>query len=102
MVGQETAKDPRLGVIVSIRGSVVDIRFDEHLPPIYPALLTRPKKQVVIEVLARQDAHHGRRARAEAHPDPCAFSRSAQDAPGIEGFDELLDVRALARPSIGS
>ena len=24
-----------LGVIVSVRGSVVDIRLDEHLPPIY-------------------------------------------------------------------
>lgn len=23
------------GVVVSVRGSVVDIRFEEHLPPIY-------------------------------------------------------------------
>jgi F0F1-type ATP synthase beta subunit len=27
-----------LGVVVSVRGSVVDIRFDEHLPPIYSVL----------------------------------------------------------------
>jgi F-type H+-transporting ATPase subunit beta len=27
-----------LGVGVSVRGSVVDMRFDEHLPPIYSVL----------------------------------------------------------------
>ena len=27
-----------LGAVVSVRGSVVDIRFDEHLPPIYSLL----------------------------------------------------------------
>jgi len=26
------------GTVVSVRGSVVDIRFDGHLPPIYSAL----------------------------------------------------------------
>ena len=49
-----------LGVVVSVRGSVVDIRFDEHLPPIYSVLLTGPEKQIVIEVLAQQDARHVR------------------------------------------
>jgi len=49
-----------LGVVVSVRGSVVDIRFDKHLPPIYSVLLTGPEKQIVIEVLAQQDAHHVR------------------------------------------
>ena len=38
-----------LGVVVSVRGSVVDIRFDEHLPPIYSVLLTGPDKKIVIE-----------------------------------------------------
>ncbi|MGZ8184133.1 MAG: hypothetical protein ACXWT1_19490 [Methylobacter sp.] len=28
-----------LGKVVSVRGSVVDIQFDEHLPPIYSLLL---------------------------------------------------------------
>ena len=32
------ADAPNLGVIESVRGSVVDIRFDEHLPPIYSVL----------------------------------------------------------------
>jgi F-type H+-transporting ATPase subunit beta len=27
-----------LGVVASIRGSVVEIRFDQHLPPIYSLL----------------------------------------------------------------
>ena len=26
------------GVVVSVRGSVVDVRFDKHLPPIYSVL----------------------------------------------------------------
>jgi F0F1-type ATP synthase beta subunit len=27
-----------IGVVVSVHGSVVDIRIDEHLPPIYSVL----------------------------------------------------------------
>jgi F-type H+/Na+-transporting ATPase subunit beta len=52
MLGQETVKIPFLGVVVSVRGSVVNVRFDEHLPPIYSVLLAGPEKQIVIEVLA--------------------------------------------------
>ena len=48
------------GVIVSVRGSVVDIRFDTHLPPIYSLLLAGADKQIVIEVLAQRDARHVR------------------------------------------
>src|SRR5580693_3043136 len=48
------------GAIVSVRGSVVDIRFDAHLPPIYSLLHAGADKQIVIEVLAQQDAHHVR------------------------------------------
>jgi F-type H+-transporting ATPase subunit beta len=44
------------GVVVSVRGSVVDIRFDEHLPPIYSVLRAGADKQIVIEVLAQRDA----------------------------------------------
>src|SRR5271170_2408443 len=49
-----------LGVVVSVRGSVVDIRFDDHLPPIYSVLRAGTKKEIVIEVLSQQDAHHVR------------------------------------------
>jgi F-type H+-transporting ATPase subunit beta len=49
-----------LGTVVSVRGSVVDIRFDEHLPPINSVLRAGDKGQIVIEVLAQRDARHVR------------------------------------------
>jgi F-type H+-transporting ATPase subunit beta len=49
-----------LGVVVSVRGSVVDIRFDEHLPPIYSVLRAGDEGRIVIEVLAQSDARHVR------------------------------------------
>lgn len=48
------------GAVVSVRGSVVDIKFDGYLPPIYSVLRTGDKGQIVIEVLAQRDAHHVR------------------------------------------
>jgi hypothetical protein len=42
------------GAIVSVRGSVVDVRFDEHLPPIYSVLRAGDEGQIVIEVLAQR------------------------------------------------
>lgn len=49
-----------LGVVVSVRGSVVDIRFDEHLPPIYSVLRTGNEGRIVIEVWSQLDSHHVR------------------------------------------
>ena len=51
---------PNLGVVVSVRGSVVDIRFEAHLPPIYSMLRAGADKQIFIEVLEQRDAHHVR------------------------------------------
>ena len=48
------------GVVVSVRGSVVDIRFDVHLPPIYSVLRAGDQGRIVIEVLAQRDARHVR------------------------------------------
>ncbi len=48
------------GIIVAIRGSVVDIRFDAHLPPIYSVLRAGLDNRIVIEVLAHRDARHVR------------------------------------------
>jgi F-type H+-transporting ATPase subunit beta len=48
-----------LGAVVSVRGSVVDSRFDEHLPPIY-SLLHAKEGEIVIEVLAQLDTHRVR------------------------------------------
>lgn len=47
------------GAVVTVRGSVVDIRFDAHLPPIY-SLLHAQKVKIAIEVLTQLDAHHVR------------------------------------------
>src|SRR5579863_6247107 len=49
-----------LGVVASVRGSVVDVRFDEHLPPIYSVLRAGADRRVVVEVLAQRDARHVR------------------------------------------
>ncbi len=47
---------PNVGAIVSVRGSVVDIRFEDHLPPIYSLLRAGQEGRVAIEVLAQLDA----------------------------------------------
>jgi len=57
-----TPETPRAntGVVVSVRGSVVDARFDAHLPPIYSVLHAGEGGRVVIEVLSQPDTHHVR------------------------------------------
>jgi F-type H+-transporting ATPase subunit beta len=47
------------GLVVSVRGSVVDIVFEEHLPPINSLLHARDGK-IAIEVLSQLDAHRVR------------------------------------------
>lgn len=44
-----------LGTVVSVRGSVVDMRFEAHLPPIY-SLLHAKEGEIAMEVLAQLDA----------------------------------------------
>ena len=51
---------PNLGAVTSVRGSVVDVRFDGQLPPIFSVLHTGAKNEIVIEVLAQRDARHVR------------------------------------------
>jgi F-type H+/Na+-transporting ATPase subunit beta len=48
-----------LGTVLSVRGSVVDVRFDGRLPPIYSLLQAR-EGEIAIEVLAQLDAHRVR------------------------------------------
>src|SRR5580658_7779104 len=57
---EDKASLSNLGVVVSVRGSVVDIRFDGALPPINSVLRAGAEKQIVIEVLAQRDARHVR------------------------------------------
>ena len=49
-----------IGVVVAVRGSVVDMRFDTVLPPIHTLLRAGDAGQVTIEVLAQRDEHHVR------------------------------------------
>jgi F-type H+-transporting ATPase subunit beta len=51
---KNVASPSNLGTVVSVRGSVVDIRFDAHLPPIY-SLLHAKEGEIAIEVLAQLD-----------------------------------------------
>ena len=55
-----------LGAVVSVRGSVVDVRFDQRLPPIYSLLRAGATDEIVIEVLAQRDAQPRARHRADA------------------------------------
>ena len=48
------------GVVVAVRGSVVDVRFDHQLPPISSVLHAGREGEIVIEVLAQRDAQHVR------------------------------------------
>jgi F-type H+-transporting ATPase subunit beta len=45
------------GVVVAVRGSVVDVSFAGHLPAIYSILRTGEGGRIVIEVLTQRDAH---------------------------------------------
>ena len=53
-----------LGTVVSVRGSVVDVRFEDRLPPIYSLLRAGPKVgkegRIAIEVLTQLDANRVR------------------------------------------
>ena len=49
-----------VGAVVSVRGSVVDMRFDGRVPPIYSVLRAGAKDEIVIEVLAQHDGRHVR------------------------------------------
>src|SRR5580704_8987403 len=44
------------GAVVAVRGSVVDVRFDAGLPPIYSVLHAGADSEIVIEVMGQLDA----------------------------------------------
>jgi F-type H+-transporting ATPase subunit beta len=50
-----SGRQPSYGEVISIRGSVVDIFFENNLPPIYALLHTGKDKTVSIEVLTQLD-----------------------------------------------
>ena len=58
-VGIESAA-PNTGVVVAVRGSVVDVRFDTRLPAVHSVLRVGKDSEIVIEVLAQRDPKHVR------------------------------------------
>lgn len=60
MPEQHTMKTEKNGQVVSIRGSVVDVRFDDKLPPIHTVLRAGSDGQIIIEVLTQLDKQHVR------------------------------------------
>jgi F-type H+/Na+-transporting ATPase subunit beta len=49
-----------LGAVVAVRGSIVDARFSQRLPPINSVLRAGAESQIVIEVMTQLDAHRVR------------------------------------------
>ena len=49
-------KSTNRGTVIAVRGSVVDVRFEPHLPPIYTLLRAGEQSEIVIEVMAQIDA----------------------------------------------
>ncbi len=58
-MGDKTSPS-NVGAVVSVRGSVVDIQFDRHLPAIYSLLRTGKDGRIAIEVLSQLDARRVR------------------------------------------
>lgn len=53
---QNKADSPNFGSIVSVRGGVVDVRFDRRLPPIFSVLHAGAEGKIIVEVMAQLDA----------------------------------------------
>ncbi len=45
------------GVVISVRGSMVEVRFESRLPPIYTILHAGAQGEIILEVLSQRDAH---------------------------------------------
>jgi len=48
------------GSVVSVRGGVVDVRFDQRLPPVFSVLHTGIDGTIIVEVMAQLDANRVR------------------------------------------
>ncbi|HNW98424.1 MAG TPA: F0F1 ATP synthase subunit beta [Bacteroidales bacterium] len=54
-INNSVAISSNIGEIVSVHGSVVDIRFEVNIPPIYSIIYTAENDKVVMEVLSQLD-----------------------------------------------
>ena len=60
MAGEQKNKTINTGKIVSVRGSVVDVLFEDNLPSVFTLLHTGNNKEIAIEVLTQLDDSHVR------------------------------------------
>jgi F-type H+-transporting ATPase subunit beta len=58
-VNKQKKSHSNQGLVIAVRGGVVDIKFDNHLPSIY-SLMHADEGKIAIEVLTQLDAHHVR------------------------------------------
>lgn len=54
---KQPPKKNQYGKIISVRGSVIDVRFENNLPPVYTLLHAGKNKEIFIEVLAQLDIY---------------------------------------------
>lgn len=54
---KKTDEKLQYGKIISVRGSVVDVHFENNLPPVYTLLHSGKNKEISIEVLMQLDDH---------------------------------------------
>lgn len=69
------SEERNLGTVLSVRGSVVDISFTRHLPPVQSELHTGDQQEIIIEVLTQLS---DQRVRGIALNSTRGLSRGAQ------------------------
>ena len=85
------------GVVTSVRGSVVDVRFDDSLPPIYSLLRTGKDARVSIEVLMQLDARSCPRDRPQSHGRARSRHGRGGHRRAIEGASRQVNYFANVR-----
>ncbi len=56
MDSQKTSDPSNRGTVISVRSSVVDVRFSERLPPLYNVLRAGGDENIIIEVINHLDS----------------------------------------------
>ena len=54
---ENKSNSENIGKVISVRGSVIDISFENHLPPIYTLLRAGEEGQIAIEVLSQLNSN---------------------------------------------
>jgi F-type H+-transporting ATPase subunit beta len=72
------------GTILAVRGTVVDVRFERDLPPIYSVLHAGASKQIIIEVMEQLDPYSVR---------GIALTATQELARGMQAEDTGLQLR---------